>query len=226
MLSRVKLLFVGQRYPHSVARKSERNLSNLPPEILLSIIKFLPISGAASLTLCNHALLQALGTRYWRLLRYGNENENQREIFLSSLARDLPAHFFCYHCSRLHLRDKVGPPGPAFQPLNRLSCRNKHESIWPCFLSHRCDSDYRFVFPHLHLAMKRHRRGPSHGIPLDSLSFIEVQLSDDEREEDKTTTLLSVEARISSDEFYLRIQQWALISSNHRDLIPSRTRFV
>ncbi|KKA23813.1 F-box domain-containing protein [Rasamsonia emersonii CBS 393.64] len=69
------------------------------------------------------------------------------------------------------------------------------------------------------LAMKRHYYGPGHGPSTESLSFTEVQASDE------ATTLLSVEARIcpAPASLCLRIQQWVVMSSVKADTILSKT---
>ena len=76
--------------------------------------------------------------------------------------------------------------------------------------------------------MRRHYYGPGHGIPTESLSFTEVQVSADEDKPERVTTLLSVEARIclESTSLSLRIQHWALISFTKRDLMLPKTKSV
>ena len=64
--------------------------------------------------LCNHFLFAVLGKEILSGLQPGaTEVEKDRERFLKTLTRDLPAQFFCHECSRLHARDKSGAPGPA-----------------------------------------------------------------------------------------------------------------
>lgn len=207
-----------------------RNLIDLPLEILEMIRHYLSPNDTASLILCNHTLLRALGNRHWSLLRPGKDNNEYRESFLTTLTRDLPGHFFCHGCFRLHLRDDLGSPGPAFQPEKRWLCVKEQvgEHLWRCVHAHPVLSWYEFTFHHLQLAMKRHHHGPGHGISTESLSFTEVQISRDEDEAGRVTTLLSVEARICPEptSLCLRIQHWALVSSPKRDTIHSRTEFV
>ncbi|KAI4127532.1 MAG: hypothetical protein LQ347_004563 [Umbilicaria vellea] len=206
-----------------------RNLIDLPLEILELIRDYLSPNDTASLVLCNHALLRAFGNRHWASLRPGGDNNQYRESFLTTLSRDLPGHFFCHYCVRLHLRDDLGSPGPALNPENRWPCVSKAgESLRLCVCAHPIISWYRFTFHHLQLAMKRHHHGPGHGISTESLSFTEVEVSRDEDEADRVTTLLSVEARICPEpmSLCLRIQHWALVSSTMRDMIRSKTKFV
>lgn len=211
---------------------SGRHFTQLPLEILLNITEHLSPDDVASLLLCNRALLKALGTRPWSSLRPGKENEKYRESFLTTLTRDLPGHFLCHHCSCIHLRDNLGPPGPALQPKTRLLCikslSRPLENLDHCVHAHQIGSFFRFTFPHLQLAMKRHFHGAEHGIPYESLSFTEVHVSYPRDEAERLTTLLSVEARICSkpSSLCLRIQHWALISRTARRMLLSRTNFV
>lgn len=121
------LLVPRQRSPTTDKDKDiGRNSINLTPEILPMITEHLSPVDEASLILCNHVLLWALGSRRWSLLRAGEDNETYRELFRTILTPDLPGHFFCHCCSCLHLRDNVDPPGPALQHKNRLFCIGKH----------------------------------------------------------------------------------------------------
>ncbi|KAL1989055.1 hypothetical protein VTN96DRAFT_5818 [Rasamsonia emersonii] len=199
---------------------SERsNLMKLPPELLLMIVESLSPVDIACLALCNHALLRTIGTTSLSLS--SQDHERHRELLLTRLARDLPRYYFCYSCSHLHPWEKVGPPGPAFQPRTRLRCRDRDAgpSLWRCLHTHESLSWYWFCFVHLQLAMKRHYYGPGHGPSTESLSFTEVQASDE------ATTLLSVEARIcpAPASLCLRIQQWVVMSSVKADTILSKT---
>jgi hypothetical protein len=114
--------------------KAGTTLMNLPPEILQLMTEYLSPADTATLTLCNHSLLRALGNIHWSSLRHGNNNHEYRELFLITLTRDLPGHFFCHHCARLHKCAEFGPPGPAWQPETRLSCVEKQcgEERWRC----------------------------------------------------------------------------------------------
>lgn len=123
----INLLLHRHRPPSADQCENQgRKLIKLPPELLHMITEHLSPNDTASLILCNHALLRTLGTRHWSSLHPGKGNEKYRELFLTALTRDLPRYFFCHHCSRLHLQDNLGPPGPALQPKNRLLCIEHH----------------------------------------------------------------------------------------------------
>lgn len=227
----INLLLCRQRPPNVNQHKIlGSNLSQLPPEILRMISEHLSPNDAASLVLCNHALLRALGPRHWSSLRPGKSDEKYRELFLITLTRDLPGHFYCHFCFRLHLRDNFGPPGPALQPKNQVVCVEKElgPDLWQCVHAHPLRSWYQFRFPHLQLAMKRYHYGPGHGISTESLLFTEVQVSGDQDEAERVTTLLSVEARICPRpiSLCLRIQQWASVRSTNRNKVLRKTKFV
>lgn len=187
-----------------------------------AITAYLSLPDIASLILCNHALLSILGTSSWGTLR-SSPDKNDLTVFLRRLAGDLPRHFFCCYCIRLHLVASVTLPGPAWAPARPLrSCREQleppHDQGKPSSLSHSFrvhgrTSWYNFRFNHLALAMKRHYCGPPHGIATEELSFVEVQNST------KLTSLLSVEAQICVDwavpSLILQLQNWALPRNNN-----------
>ena len=186
-------------------------LLDLPPEAILCIADFLPAHSAASLAFCNHSLSQVLGPQCWKPLR--QHNHEARIAFLSALAKDLPGYFVCHICSLLHLSSRVLPPRPTESGLfqNSLRCVRNDAS-----LSHRMPrSPYILKFAHVQLAMKRRHYGLDHGISLDSLSHTEVE----ERnfKEYCSTTLLSVDARIASEELLMRSQQCIILPTDKRD---------
>ena len=199
-------------------------LLGLPIELLQVVADNLTPVDKASLAICNLPLLNAFGKESLSLLSNGNERTRNRELFLTTLARDLPDYFFCFHCNRLHSVKSVGPPGPALQPRRRLTCLciQTCYRVWECLKTHPSPSLYTLSFPHIQLAMERHRRGPNFGISPESLAFIEVHVSRRTRDPEPVTTLLSVDARMCSEEqpsLCLRIQQWVLISVSEFDKI-------
>ena len=183
----------------------------LPLEILHLIISHLSYADTACLALCNHFLLTVLGKHNLAVLRDGD-----RASFLTTLTQDLPRHFYCHMCSRLHLRNHVRPPWTKLQPLKclRSSGRFNGMELWNLFQAHMpVYSSYLLQHPHVQLAMKRHRHGPEHGISTDSLSYVEIQISGKRKDPERVTTLMSVEAQISrkTTSLCLRIQQWAFL---------------
>jgi hypothetical protein len=190
-------------------------LLGLPPEVIMCVADFLPLHSAASLAFCNRTLSHLLGTQCWEPLR--QRNYEARTEFLSTLAKDLPGYFVCHICSLLHLSSGVHPPGPTESRLsqNFLPC------VWyDSCISHRSPrSPYILKFAHVQLAMKRHHYGFDHGISLDSLSHTEVE--ECIFEEYSSTTLLSVDARIASDELLMRSQQFIILPTDERDKLLS-----
>jgi hypothetical protein len=83
-------------------------LFRLPLDILHLIADHLAPNDIACLTLCNRTLRQALGKRS-SLQDAGPE---RREAFLTTITRDLPAHFYCFLCRRLHTREEYLPMHP------------------------------------------------------------------------------------------------------------------
>jgi hypothetical protein len=191
-------------------------LLDLPPESILCAADFLPADSAACLAFCNRALSQLLSPQCWEPLR--QHNHEAHIAFLSALAKDLPGSFVCYICSLLHLSSGVLPPGTTGSRIfqNSLRCVKNDRS-----LNHRTScSSYTLKFAHVQLVMKRHHYGFDHGVSLDLLSHTEVE----ERyfKEYCRTTLLSVDARIASDELLMRSQLCIVLPTDRRDKYLSR----
>ena len=123
------LLWARQRSVHDLADLNNSDavstsLRALPSEVLLMIALQLPLSDAASFALVNHGLSALVGPTFWPRLRKSAVATGYREQFLSTLALDIPSWFYCYSCSHLHPRDRVGPPSPLNRPSKPLLCRS------------------------------------------------------------------------------------------------------
>ena len=228
------MMEVQKPTPHEDQHKAPSiDLITLPPELVQIIASHLSLPDKCCLLLCNHYIFAAIGKGVLSDLQPGtNEEEGDRERFVTRLTRDLPSQFFCHNCSRIHSQDRVGPPGPAMQPQHRLPCpASPRETILRYMLiAHPYPrlNRYLLTFSHVQLAMKRHRHGPKHGVSTDSLTFVSVHILDNDPNGKRMTTLLSVEARIIShpESFGLRIQTWALLKSTKIDELLSASRFV
>ena len=205
------------------------DLITLPPEVLQIIASHLSLPDKCCLLLCNHYLLATIGKGVLSDLQPGtNEEEGDRERFLTRLTRDLPAQFFCHECSRIHSQDRIGPPGPARQPRHRLLCAAspRQTTLRHMLIAH--PHQYLLTFSHVQLAMKRHLNGPEHGVSTNSLAFVSVHVTDNDPNGKRMTTLLSVEAGIivNPESFGLRIQSWTLVKSTDIKELLSAIRFV
>lgn len=110
------------------AKSPTSYLQTLPPELIQMIAFQLSLSDAANLTLVNRKFSLIIAPTYWLRLRTTAATPRQRERFLTTLTRDLPAWLYCYSCSHLHPCDRIGPPGPRKQPSKPLSCvQSKNE---------------------------------------------------------------------------------------------------
>lgn len=129
------------RFPGKFQELDTRNLAD-------NIEHVSPID-KASLILYNRTLFCALGSRHWSSLRPGQANGTYRELFLTTLTRDLSDHFFSHFRSRLDLRDNLGPLGSALQSKDPLLCVAKQagENLWLCVRAHPSLSRYRFALP-------------------------------------------------------------------------------
>jgi hypothetical protein len=212
LIAWLKSLFARQiAFSSSAENRQHSSLSKLPIELLLSITAYLDVSDAACLALTHQALAAKLGPLFWVSLQTTEAAYIQREIFLNRLTQDLPDFWCCQPCLRLH-RKALVPPSVSLQ-ISPLECLTRDHNVLlgsHTACGHQDMSRYALRFPHVHLAMKKHRNGGNYGIPIKSLEVTEVQTYSGNETEKKITTLFSVEPEITSDEMYLRVQHWAL----------------
>jgi len=77
-------------------------IAQLPPELVLEVASWLPVSSAANLALCNRWLFTLLRRSSFDLLNGHDVNHLERTSFLKALSRDIVDSFFCYSCRELH----------------------------------------------------------------------------------------------------------------------------
>ncbi|RDL30782.1 uncharacterized protein BP5553_10127 [Venustampulla echinocandica] len=188
---------------------SVKTLLDLPPELILQIIEFLPTISIASFALCNKRSAAQLGSRAWNLL--SNLESDDRIHFLTILSRDLPRHHACHGSFRLHLSSSIPQPANLNAPPEPDSCipayaRNSHFIDDGFVRIPLYFSPYKLRFHHVQLALKQHHYGFGHGIPLSDLSHNDITLTR------RSVCLFSVDARIASNELVMRSQEWVLLS--------------
>lgn len=213
-------------------------LTDLPLELLRTVVEHLSPVDFACLALCNRLLMfYFAGSAFQPTAneRLGGSQDKTRIRtridFLTRLSRALPPYYLCHNCQRLHLWQRIAVPSPNFelpscsQTLAGKDCPLKARlcySLYPCYDLHR------FHFVHLQLAMRRFYYGPHFGIPTESLFYTEagtqvlggpaalwigsVPNSIQELHRNYMTTLKSFEARICSTppSLILRIQELAV----------------
>ena len=140
-------------------RFSASMMEKLPVEIVQYISTFLSISSLACLALTCRSMKEVVGTTPWRHLKRPTE---EKHLFLACLEKDTPAYFHCHFCEKLHR--------PRYLPMHAV-----HEfTEWHCTLTNgrlNVGTGYHILYEHVQLAMKRHRLGGHHGIPLDVFSY-------------------------------------------------------
>ncbi|OBT83295.1 hypothetical protein VE02_07946 [Pseudogymnoascus sp. 03VT05] len=178
------------------------DLLRLPPEIIMSIAGMLPAQSSACLAICCRQLSQILGPKSWKSLRRAPHDD--RFDFLSTLAKDLPQHFPCRNCLRIHHISEIKWPRgmeisyPGNAPCTSGGLRTSY--------SHLYRSLYEIHYPQIQLAMKQHRYGIDTGFPLEAFQYLEVWQGEDSPWK---VILSSANAQIVSDEFLMRFQIWA-----------------
>jgi hypothetical protein len=193
----------------AIAKAEEKaaasQLLRLPREIILMVANMLPAPSAACLALSSRRVSHILGPGFWRSLR--TEAPDILFTFLSSLAKDLPEHFLCQECARLHRMSVITWP-------RIITCQLGPRCTWQrpgyYYLSL---SRYRIYFPHIQLAMKQHYCGTDIGFPLEAFRHLEVEHDQTQQK----ITLLSVDAQIVSNELLMRSQTWILLPWSRRD---------
>jgi hypothetical protein len=160
---------------------AKSHLEKLPTEVLLNIVKFLPLHCAALLTLSSKSLQYKVGNEYLRNFstmekfkfknghdRYLRANSamthNQVEYckFLNLLSEDLPDEVFCHFCQKIHTPKKTNVGWvERHAGLERRECY---------FLQADIQYGRSFNFPTINLALKRARQGLDPSKQLLSLS--------------------------------------------------------
>ncbi|KAL2784443.1 hypothetical protein BJX66DRAFT_329995 [Aspergillus keveii] len=189
-LTRGSLAKLRQSLPQTLSQ-----LERIPPELIGLITDYPEKPDIVCLGLTSRAMLRTLGTSSWPK----RKDRALRMVVLSRLSREIPPLFCCYYCAKLHPVKLVGPPlngrlgsGDECPEIGGMVDHHQPGPIpSPLLNAHGLGSLYRFRLAHLALAMERHHYGPAHGIPLESLSYTEVNAT-----AAMFTMLFSVEPRI------------------------------
>ncbi|PSS22958.1 hypothetical protein M430DRAFT_16902 [Amorphotheca resinae ATCC 22711] len=191
------------------AQRTPAPLLDLPAEVILSVVDFLPKISVACLALCNRYLSQVIGHSAWASVRH--QSKAARINFSSLLAKDLPQYFNCPACPTLHPTSAVSSWSWTARTCQILPCVRHSRA----FTYHGL-SWFKLKFAHIQLVMKRHHHGAPHGIALEALTHTAIRF--DKRRQ--LTTLFSVEARIVDDDLLMRFQQWLFLPHAGNELFP------
>ncbi|KAK2768452.1 hypothetical protein FQN54_000307 [Arachnomyces sp. PD_36] len=185
----------------------ESGLLRLPTELILMIASSLPTPSAICLALCSRRLYYILGPGFWKSLH--EEAPGVLLAFLSTLEKDLPQHFVCQQCTRLHRVSAVKWPHRITRFRTSLGprCTRRTFNYRLLYLSR-----YEIRYPHVQLAIKQHCCGTDIGFPLKAFKHLEVK-----HDRHQEITLLSVDAQIVSNELLMRSQTWFLLPWQRRD---------
>jgi hypothetical protein len=142
-------------------------LEMLPPELIIYMAQFLPLSSTVLFTLSCHAACAILGTRYWTSLQA--EDQHQQHIdFLSQLSKDLPPDYLlCYHCRALHLCTIRYSDHLPTRPLYQYDLTPCHKAEVLGKVSKYIHKDFQFRT--FQMAMKKYRLGLDHELWLECL---------------------------------------------------------
>ncbi|TGO59658.1 hypothetical protein BCON_0042g00250 [Botryotinia convoluta] len=201
---------------HKQRKSTPPALLGIPPEIIRMIAELLPENYAACLTLCSRSMKEILGDRYLKAMK--NPPNQQFDFcrkvevkFVALLARDLPQHFACFECARIHRTRTIKWPNNIKDHLGCVHCTRNRQNIY-CL---KFLSPFEIYFPQIYLAMKQHRSGIDIGFSLEAFRHLEVTHD----QSTNITTLMSVDARFVSNELLLRSQTWILVPRSQKDRI-------
>lgn len=145
------------------AQEHKTNFAMLPPEILLLISDFLPVSSTVSFALCSRRVLWLLGDKAFRCLRSTDQTQ-ERKLFLTLLEKDLPDWLLCHYCIRFH------PVRPDDGPEKRWRYLNEPECIRANGVVHILIG-FDIQYHHVQLPMNNYRFGRAHQINLERLCY-------------------------------------------------------
>lgn len=135
--------------------KKQRSTLELPPEIILLIINYLPTESILSFSLT----CRLFYIRYFpnsRILSPASKN-----IFLAMLERDIPYLVYCPECTVLHSWQQCFRSGGLLAIDSKRPC--SRNAYFPPF------TYGNIRYHHVRLVMNRHLYGDSHGLPIQTL---------------------------------------------------------
>ncbi|KAK0114140.1 hypothetical protein ONS95_013642 [Cadophora gregata] len=178
-----------------------KKLDDLPPLVLLCVGDFLSSSSSACLSISSKNLYDTFANKYQACLSTSGPDYIQ---FLALYAKDLPDHFPCPFCNRLHSNDVV--PLPGAPTTNSAPATAAGPACPRIQQSHYSDIE-PVTFPQIQVAMKNHKFGDPHGIPLSAFKYTEYyDLARLNGHGFKFTATHSYEGRIYNGEIILRTQ--------------------
>lgn len=137
----------------------------LPAEITLIISSQLDVTSRLSLSLTCRTLYSVCFPE--RVL----QDTAEKEQLLLLLERDLPTHYFCHLCVKLHRWRGSWSRSPYSWQAHRLPCRGE----WGYSL--HSPASHTICYRYARLIMNRHLYGSLHGLPLQSLESQEKNIS-------------------------------------------------
>lgn len=195
-----------------MTESTQSYFETLPVELILLICKFLDRAEIASLSLCNHRLLD-IGNRNFNLLtesKFLRLRTKHRIPLLELMDSKLPHLHFCYDCLGLHgwhvsqvKFSHATQPNHDYLATTCIGGNQSRRELPLYTLPLSGTPWYKQRFVHVQLVMRRLFLGPDFGVTPESLRYTEVSIHG------AITSLLSVEARVTPGDpyLYLRIQR-------------------
>lgn len=199
-------------YPTQISSSAAFQL--LPFEVLDLIIKQILGDDRQAITAASVVLSCP---RLYKRFRVGvlRDLKTSRQRFrlpslLTMLSRDFERHHICYRCLKFHERDGRWSPRACsglFEETSKcLIMKPKTNLPGKLCVEFLPDAEFKIYWPYVQLALKGHRYGGDHGIPISAFDSMEVYK--DDRGILKT---LTTDARIVRDKLMIRSQVWYCI---------------
>jgi hypothetical protein len=188
----------------SKPKTQSRVFYNLPTELIHEITTYLPASSKVSFALTSRTMKYILGQHILEELKADGK---ELHTFLSILDKDLPKHFYCDGCESLHSIFRTEGENSEWETRNLgyLKCLSYYPSGSKQYVSlSYCCVSQRDVC----LALKRHHYGRTHGIGLENFGQFH-SICD---------TVYKFQAKIISDEFYIREEIQVKISPTYLEI--------
>lgn len=184
-------------------------VDTLPPEIIVYIAQYLPLSSRVLLSLCSRSTRKILGTQQWKSLK--TDDQKEEKLAFLSIEHDMQDYVVCYFCRILQklchtclyssYACQRHPPGTYLPNVSTNCPKEPKDEIVEGAYDYFQNGTLAFRF--FQLTMKRHRLGLDCGRQLRLLSgnpaFNELRYCD-------YSSQHRAAAHINNGSLYLRTQ--------------------
>lgn len=173
------------------------DLKSLPPEILLYIGDFLPLSSLVCFALSSRRLMQLFGSQALASLKSVNQ-VGEKKLLFATLERDLADYLLCHHCDLFHLVSQNDGPRAIWGYHNEPACVRASGLVY-------ISVEFKIQFHHAQLLMNNYRFGRPQTRSIESLSYNHARTIDD------ASITTKIRNRVVDDELIIWINSKMLL---------------